>query len=447
MSTTISKNAKQRTAQEVVAKASSNPPIDAVPWYRSTLAMGLYGGLLLYVSFPPWSILPQTVVSLIPGASDLPWLMTGAKLLPCLLAWVATVPWLLLVRMERLPGRRPYRMLYLAGLVHWLLLVQWVRLGHWAAHFGWIALTLYLAAYLPAFIWLTRTATRRLRLPLLIAAPTIWVGLEVLRGWLLTGFSMALLAHTQVEWLSMIQISDLAGAYTVSFVVMFIAACITQMIPLRGSGGSPARRGVGGPPAQATGEPSVATGRRIVCLALAIIAVLVAVLTYGRYRLTQEIPGQTADSQRIAIVQGSIDTDFDDPTVGVRTRDQYSALNAQAVALNPDAIVWPESTLVFSAIERDPSGIVHPPRGLDGLGDEQRFREELDKGESWFHFELFQLGGQSTQGRRCRRASTFRSFSAGRRCGWDRTSRNFSTRQFTSMRKAKSKTFTTRCTP
>jgi len=198
----------------------------------------------------PWSLMPQTVVSLLPGASGMPWLMTGAKLLPCLLAWVATVPWLLLVRMERLPGRRPYRMLYLAGLVHWLMLVQWVRLGHWAAHFGWIALTLCLAAYLPAFIWLTRTAMGRLRIPLIVAAPTIWVGLEVLRGWLLTGFSMALLAHTQVEWLGMIQISDLAGAYTVSFVVMFITACITQMIPRRGKGGSPV---------QATGEPRVAT--------------------------------------------------------------------------------------------------------------------------------------------------------------------------------------------
>ena len=138
-----------------------------MPWYRSTLAIALFGGVLIYASFPPLNLWP--------------------------LAWVATVPWLLLVQAEKLPGRRPYAVLYFAGFVHWLVLVQWMRLGHWAAHFGLLAGSLYLAAYLPAFIGSSRIAVHRLRVPLVIAAPVVWVGLECLRGWLLTGFSMALL--------------------------------------------------------------------------------------------------------------------------------------------------------------------------------------------------------------------------------------------------------------
>jgi apolipoprotein N-acyltransferase len=195
--------------------ASSEAAATAPSYWSPTFRLGITGALLLWMAFPPL---------------DLPWL-----------AWVAPIPWLWLVRMNELPGKRPYIVLWLAGLVHWLCMLYGVRLAHPALNAGWFALSAYLAVYLPVFIGLTRVAVHRLRISLVIAAPVVWVGLELLRGHLITGFSLSQLAHSQAEFPILIQNSDLAGGYTLSFVVMLVAACLTRMIPLSGAGILPAK--------------------------------------------------------------------------------------------------------------------------------------------------------------------------------------------------------------
>ena len=257
--------------------------------------MGLAGGLLLWVAFPPLDWWP--------------------------LAWVAPIFWVWLVRMRKLPGRRPYRALYLAGFIHWLLLIQWVRLPHWTAYFGWLALTCYLAFYLPLFVGLARVAAGRLRMPILFAAPVVWTGLELARGHLLTGFSIALLGHTQVKWHALIQIADLAGAYAVSFVVIFAAACLARMLPVDGR-----------PAAWWPFVPLVVT--------------LAATLAYGQYRTGQTTgPEPPRATVRVALIQGSIDTVFDDTRLASETFKQYRELSLEAIRRdrNLDLIVWPES--------------------------------------------------------------------------------------------------------
>ena len=180
---------------EEVAQQAEQP----VAWYRTSLALGMLGSLLLWAAFPP-----------------LGW---GG------LAWVAPLPWLVLCRDDHLPGRRPYLNLYVVGLAFWLAAIHWLRLPHPATSLGWIALSAYLACYVPLFVWLVRTATQRLRCPLWVAAPVVWTGLELARAHLLTGFLMASLGHTQIGWPQLIQISDLVGGYGVSCLVMLVAAC------------------------------------------------------------------------------------------------------------------------------------------------------------------------------------------------------------------------------
>src|SRR5262249_59836485 len=123
-----------------------------------------------------------------------------------------------------------YLALWLAGAIHWLAMLQGIRLAHPALYAGWFALSAYLGVYLPVFIGLTRIAVHRLKISLLVAAPIVWVGLELLRGHLITGFSMGLLAHTQAEFPQLIQIADLGGGYTLSFVIMLVAACIPRTV-------------------------------------------------------------------------------------------------------------------------------------------------------------------------------------------------------------------------
>ncbi len=73
------------------------------------------------------------------------------------LAWVALVPLLQLATVPRLT-RRAYGALYAAGALFWLPTLQWMRLGDPSMYLAWWALALYLAAWFPVFIGLTRGA-------------------------------------------------------------------------------------------------------------------------------------------------------------------------------------------------------------------------------------------------------------------------------------------------
>ena len=94
----------------------------------------------------------------------------------------AQIPWVLLIRREKLDGPRPYFILWLVGFAFWLAVLHWLRLPYWATAFGWLALSFYFAFYLPLFIALGRTAVNQLRVPVILAAPVIWTGLELARA-------------------------------------------------------------------------------------------------------------------------------------------------------------------------------------------------------------------------------------------------------------------------
>jgi apolipoprotein N-acyltransferase len=313
-------------------KPSAAPAPAPRAWQPALIvfALGLAGSLLLYGAFPPL---------------NLPWL-----------AWLAPIPWLWLVRRPELPGKRPYVMLWLAGCVHWLMMEYGIRMAHPALNAGWVALAAYLALYLPVFIGLTRVAVHRLRISIVVAAPVVWVGLELLRGHYLGGFSMGLLAHTQADFPMLIQISDLAGGYTLSFVIMLVAACLTRMIPLRGVGVSPARH--------------ANLLNRLWPLAPAVIAIG-ATLAYGQWRLNQTPPGQSGPAAKIALIQGSLDTVLVVTNERRReTLDQYASLTQQAVGQqqNLDLVVWPESMFVLGEYQLEAGA--KPPRQFAGPSEE-----------------------------------------------------------------------------
>jgi apolipoprotein N-acyltransferase len=254
------------------------------------------------------------------------------------LAWLAPVPWLWLIQRpggtaespssaKAQVGKPPvaplYFALWLAGFAHWLLMLEGIRLAHPALYAGWIALSAYLGVYLPAFVGLTRVAVNRLKWSVVIAAPVVWVGLELVRGHLITGFSMGLFAHTQAEFPRLIQVADLAGGYTLSFVIVLIAACIARMAW------------------QFTWWPVMPAG-----------AALAATLLYGQWRLSQMPPAAGGPTVQVALIQGALDTVFTELTTerARDTFDHYRQLTTQAVHKRPnlDLVVWPESSFVVT---------------------------------------------------------------------------------------------------
>jgi apolipoprotein N-acyltransferase len=259
---------------------------------QSTFGLGLIGSLLLFAALPPLSLWP--------------------------LAWLAPVPWILLARQPELTGKRPYLKLWCAGCIFWLLAIHWLRLPHWTTHFGWLALSFYLAFYLPVFVGLSRIASRQLNISVVLAAPVIWTGLEFCRGHLLSGFTMGAISHTQVHWLSVIQIADLIGDYGVSGLIVLVAACLARLIPWR--------------------------GQRAAFWPIAIaIATIGGALFYGHSRMAGEYsrPGPT-----VALIQGSTSAELKADDLYLQTIFQeYLDLSKQALESTPhlDLLVWPET--------------------------------------------------------------------------------------------------------
>ncbi|MDB5335613.1 MAG: lnt, partial [Planctomycetaceae bacterium] len=118
----VSKKTKPQdpTPQEIIASARSAPA-----GLFGALKVAFLTAILLWASFTPVGFGP--------------------------LAWVALVPLLLLVRLER-PTRWMYRSVYLGGFSFWYATLQWMRLGDPTMYIAWTAFAIYLAFYFPIFV-------------------------------------------------------------------------------------------------------------------------------------------------------------------------------------------------------------------------------------------------------------------------------------------------------
>ena len=257
------------------------------------------------------------------------------------LGWVCLVPVLLLVRLPR-PTRWMYRALYGASFAGSLLTLQWMRLGDATMYPAWFALSIYTAMYLPVFVAVARVAVQRLQVPLVVAVPVVWVGLEFLQAHLMTGFSWYYLGHTQYAWLEMIQISDVTGAYGVSFVVAMASAAIAGLVPGRFF------KKLNLLPGDVDGnsiDASATMKRKTIAVATAVI-VFAVVLTYGYVRRSQATWTQpdARSGPLVALVQGNFtSTVKHDPTQWIRMLRTHDELTGLAVKHQPDVIVWPET--------------------------------------------------------------------------------------------------------
>lgn len=264
------------------------------------------------------------------------------------LAWIALVPLLLLVRISE-RTRFMYFATYVGGLAFFGPALQWMRLGDPSMYIAWTALSLYAAMYFPAFVWLSRVAVHRLRVPLVLAVPVAWVGLEYLRAYAMTGFSWYYLGHTQYRFVELIQISDVTGAYGVSFLVAMSAAAVAGLVPL-----SMFARLRLLPPEGSNAAPLSVSKHPFVPV-LAASLMFAAVLGYGFIRRGQ---AEFQPGPRVAIVQGNFTASLKhDPSEHKRILQQHDELTGQAVKLGhrPDLIVWPETMYVNDMLEADES--------------------------------------------------------------------------------------------
>jgi apolipoprotein N-acyltransferase len=275
------------------------------------------------------------------------------------LAFLALVPWLdqisrdANIQLSKQQRRRRYLFLWLAATCYWLVSLQGLRHAHPAMFLCWMALSGYLAIY-PVFFLIATQAWLRRGIPLLISAPVLWVGIECIRNYMLTGISAAMLGHTLANVPLLTQVADLGGTYAVSLVIVAVNVAFAQWLGVATR--SEAKR------------PAIVS-------ALAAALLVVSSCAYGNLRLNEVVPPGTT-SFLVVGRNETVEYDQDaDRAEEIFTAFAQQTINDAEQQHKLDAVVWPES--MFSGgvpwYIAEPGGTV--PEGMR-VDEYQRYFEE-----------------------------------------------------------------------
>ncbi|MBM3249623.1 MAG: apolipoprotein N-acyltransferase [Candidatus Omnitrophica bacterium] len=224
-------------------------------------------------------------------------------------AWFGFVP--LFFALENKSGGRAFLLGFITGIIFWLGTVYW--LIHVTLP-GTVLLVLYLALYFGifAFVFPYLLPTNYC----LLSIPATWVLLEYIRAHLFTGFPWALLGHSQYLNLPVIQISDIFGAWGVSFLLMMANVSLYRI--------------------RVYGLRARGTAISLFCI--------LAVITYGYYQMYHLAAVPSRLRLKVCVIQANIPQEkkWDKNAVGF-ILDRYSELSREASLKKPDLIIWPEA--------------------------------------------------------------------------------------------------------
>ncbi len=263
------------------------------------------------------------------------------------LAWVAPIPWLVLVVTATLEGPLSWFGVWCGGFLYWLLAIHWLILPHPpATAIGWVILSAYLACYQPLFVWAARRLFHHWKWPLVPSAVVTWIATDLVRSELLGGFTFAGLGHTQWRWTALIQVADTVSAVGVGGLVMAGAAALLVT------------------------AINHFNPRTLVRETLPTALLVALALVYGHWRLATA-PVTTDKPLNALLVQGSIDTELKhDPEAAPQVLAHYDDLTMAGLAAAepevPDLVIWPETMWRFSLVDIDPAQQL-PESGLDEL--------------------------------------------------------------------------------
>ena len=251
------------------------------------LLLAVLSGVLSFLAFPPFEF--------------------------AILGWVALVPLLYIFR-YKLSVKEAFSYSFLSGAVFFFCLLYWLS---GVTIPGMFILIIWLSLFYGVFGLGVRYIFKSSMN--LLAIPLLWVILEYARGCFLTGFPWGLLGYSQYTNISLIQITDLTGAYGVSFI---LAAFNTALAAW-----------------------GIRSKKKITYLAVALLLIITAV-TYGKTRFENYYIRGTF---KASVIQGNIpqkhkwDSAFADEII-----EEYVNLTEKAVTEDaPDMVVWPETSYPY----------------------------------------------------------------------------------------------------
>lgn len=232
-------------------------------------------------------------------------------------SWVALVPFLL-----ALDGKRPITsffigyflgILFFAGTLYWFVYVT--RLGA-------SLLILYFGIYFAFFGLGYRLFSRQSILAKIIFLPSLWVGLEFIRGHLFTGFGWVNLGHSQYKILPLIQIADSTGVFGISFLIVAVNVLLKEWLGAK------------------AGEADSIRKQRFLS-AVIVSSLLILTVGYGFYRLGTKVSRETVS---VAVIQANTPQELKwQKSAWPSIMKTYLDLTREAAGENPDIMIWPET--------------------------------------------------------------------------------------------------------
>ena len=240
-------------------------------------------------------------------------------------AWVAIVP--LLVALESVESwKSTFAIGYVAGFLFFAgLLFAIILLYPYANIFttalGYLLLVGYCALYFAVFSVLVRKLPWQSGILFPLGAASIWVTLEWVRSWLLTGFPWGNIGYSQWNYLPGIQIASATGVYGVSFIIVFFNAGIATLIRRRHQ-----------------------WQKELVTVIVPCLLTIIC-LSYG-YIVIAMGQNVTQKSMKVALVPGNISQieKWKTENIGYILQKHLN-LTRKASVENPDVVVWPETTV------------------------------------------------------------------------------------------------------
>jgi apolipoprotein N-acyltransferase len=275
---------------------------------KSDITLSIISGILMSLGFPLFDFYPA--------------------------AWFALVPLLFALRGKS--TKQSFWLGTLSGMAFYLGTIYWVY--HSMYHYGYLPLyvsilimcllCLYLSLYTGLFSMLFNYVSASFRMPAMIAAPAIWVTMEYIRTYALTGYPWALLGYSQYKFLPLIQISDITGVYGISFLLIAFNCAIFDVIRTYTK----------------RDDPTAPLPAVVLSCAIVLTGIIGMSLFYGMESLADENNGSKI---KVSVVQGNIPQDkkwnyeFQRDVI-----DKYKKLTSE-ISSNPDLIVWPETAVPF----------------------------------------------------------------------------------------------------
>ncbi len=239
------------------------------------------------------------------------------------LAWICLLP--LFLARSWLPANQHLRLGLIAGLVWGTVRAYWLsetlQLYGALAPIEAISTTALLIFYMALYVAIFTAACRRLDFdsPLFAwSAACIWVLVEWVQTWMISGFPWQLLGYSQYLNLPLLQFSAITGVFGLSFLIALFNAALSQ-----------------------------ALFHRTIAPYLALPLVLLgSIHLWGLYRL-DAMDNQTHPTLKVGIVQGNIPQDRKWKVHRLTwTANHYAKLTRQLAAEDsPDLIIYPETAL------------------------------------------------------------------------------------------------------